>query len=149
MVFTFYVLDLKNKSGQKRKKYEYEEFSDDIHFFNFWPEIPFWTNLVQKIKIVSLKKKKKYRTILILICRFMQNICGVHYFCFRPEKTCLGKSGQKNQNFQLKQKFVTKTNLNMQSSMMMFTFSVFDQKYLFGPIWSKKSKLSVWAQISH
>ena len=27
--------------------------------------------------------------------------------------------------------------------LMMFTFSVFDRKYLFGQIWSKKSKLSV------
>ena len=36
----------------------------------------------------------------------------------------------------------------MQNSMVMFTFSVFDWKYLFAQIWSKKSKLSVWAEIS-
>ena len=42
----------------------------------------------------------------------------------------LGKSGQKNQNCQFKLKFGTKTNLNMRNSMMMFTFSVFEHKYL-------------------
>ena len=31
----------------------------------------------------------------------------------------------------------------MQNSMVMFTFLVFDPKYLFWKIWSKKSKLSV------
>ena len=51
-------------------------------------------------------------------------------FCFRPEKPFLGKSGQKNQNCQFKLKFVTKTNLNKQNSMMMFTLSGFDHKYL-------------------
>ena len=38
----------------------------------------------------------------------MKKICGVHFFCFRPEKPFLDKSGQKNQNCQLKQKFGTK-----------------------------------------
>ena len=37
----------------------------------------------------------------------------------------------------------------MQSSMVMFTFSVSDWKYIFGQIWSKKSKLSIWAEILH
>ena len=60
----------------------------------------------------------------------MQKICGVHFFCFRPEKPFWGKTGQKNQNCQVKMKFGTKTNLNMQNSMAMFTFSVFDHKYL-------------------
>ena len=35
----------------------------------------------------------------------------------------------------------------MQNSIVMLTFSVFDQEYLFGQIWFKKSKLSVWAEI--
>ena len=75
----------------------------------------------------------KFRTRRIWICRIMQIICGVHFFCFRPEN-------QKNrlwvylvkkiQNCQFKLKFATKTNLNKQNSMMMFTFSVFDDKYL-------------------
>ena len=32
---------------------------------------------------------------------------------YRPEKALLGKSGQKNQNFQFKRKFSTKTNMNI------------------------------------
>ena len=60
----------------------------------------------------------------------MKKICGVYLFCFRPEKPFLGKSVQKNQNCQFELKFGTKTNLNMWNSMMMFTFSVFDHKYL-------------------
>ena len=60
----------------------------------------------------------------------MYKICGVHFFCFRPEKPWLSKSDQKNQNCSFKLKFGVKTNLNMRNSMMMFTFSVFDHKYL-------------------
>ena len=60
----------------------------------------------------------------------MLKICGVLFFFSRPEKPFLGKSGQKNQNCQFKLKFGTKTNLNTQNSMMMFTFSVSDHKYL-------------------
>ena len=41
---------------------------------------------------------------------------------------------------QSKRKFDSKTDLNMQNSMMMFTFSVFDRKYLFEKIWSKNHK---------
>ena len=73
----------------------------------------------------------KFRTRPIWICRIMWKISGVNFFCFRPEKLFLGKSGQKNQNCQFKLKFGTKTNLNMRNSMMMFTFSVFEHKYLF------------------
>ena len=51
-------------------------------------------------------------------------MCGVHFFCF------LGKSGQRNQNCQFKLKLGTKANLNKQNSMMIFTFSAFDHKYL-------------------
>ena len=72
----------------------------------------------------------KFRTTLISICRIMQKIWDVHFFCFRPEKLFLGKPGQKDQNRQFQHKFSTKTNLNMRNSMMMFTFSVFDHKYL-------------------
>ena len=40
-------------------------------------------------------------------------------------------SSKKNQNGKFKLKFGTQTNLNMQNSMMMFNFSVFDWKYTF------------------
>ena len=41
----------------------------------------------------------------------------------------LNKFGPKNQNCQCKVKFCTQTNSNMQNSMVMFFFSVFDQRY--------------------
>ena len=46
-------------------------------------------------------------------------------------------SGQKNSNCLFKQKFGTKTYLNMRNSMMMFTFSLFDYEYLMGKFGSK------------
>ena len=91
-----------------------------VHFFSFSLDIPFWTNLVQF--------ELQFRTRLIWICRITWKISDVHFFCFRPEKTFLGKSGQKNRQFKLK--FNTNTNLNVRNSMMMFTFSVFELKYL-------------------
>ena len=54
----------------------------------------------------------------------------VHVFRFRPKITFLGKFGHKIQNC-FKVRFGTKTNSNMQNSMVMFTFSVFNQKYFF------------------
>ena len=50
-------------------------------------------------------------------------------FCFRLEIPFLGKYDPKTQKCQFKLKFGTKTNLNMQNSMMLFTFCVFDHKY--------------------
>ena len=81
----------------------------------------FWQIWSKKSKLSELK----FRTRLIWICRIIQKICGAHFFCFRPEKPFLGKSGQKYQNCQLKLKFGTKTNLNMWNSMMMFVFFCF------------------------
>ena len=111
-----------------RDLFEYTEFSDDVNFFRFWPEIPFCANFVQKIK--NCKFELKFCTRLISICKIMYKIRGVYFLCFKPEKPFLGKSGQKHQNCQFKLKFGTKTNLNMRNSMMMFRFSVFDHKHL-------------------
>ena len=47
----------------------------------------------------------------------------------------------------IKLKFVTGTNSNMQNSLVMFTFSVFDQKYFVGQIWSNRLKLSVKTEV--
>ena len=55
----------------------------------------------------------------------------MRFLCFRPETPFLGKFGPKNQNSLFKLKFRTYTNLNIQNSMVMFTFSAFDQKSLF------------------
>ena len=53
----------------------------------------------------------------------------------------LGKAGSTIQNCLFKAKLVTETNLNMQNSMVMLTFSVFDWVTSFWQTWSKKSKL--------
>ena len=52
-------------------------------------------------------------------------------FSFRPGTPFSGKFGPKNQNCQFELKFGTYTNSNMQYSMMMVIFSVFDPKYVF------------------
>ena len=52
----------------------------------------------------------------------MQKICGVHFFCSRPEKPFRGKSSQKNQNCQFKLKFGSKADLNMKNSIMISLF---------------------------
>ena len=59
------------------------------------------------------------------------------------QKYFLGKFGPNNQNRQFKLNFGTQTNFNMQNSMVMFTFSVFDWKYPFWKNLIQKSKLSV------
>ena len=44
-------------------------------------------------------------------------------------------------------KYGTETNSNMQNSMMLFTFLFLSGNTLFGQIWSKKSKYSLYAEI--
>ena len=79
-------------------------------------------NLVQNVKIVSLRVNLLAR--LIQMCRF-QWCCS--FVLFWTGNTF----GPKNQNYQFKLKFGTYTNSNMQNSMVIFTFSVFDRKYSF------------------
>ena len=64
---------------------QYAEFHGDVHFFCFRLEITFSANLIQKS---NCQFELKVRTRLIWICRIMYTICGVHVFCFRPEKHC-------------------------------------------------------------
>ena len=90
----------------------------------------FWTNMVQKIKIVSLSWN--LGPLLIRICT-IQWLCSL--FCFRPQTPFLGKFGPKSKSCQFKLKFGTWTNSNMQNSMVVFTFSVSDKKH---PFWSTK-----------
>ena len=59
------------------------------------------------------------------------NACSLLDWLFCSVVPFLGKFGQKTQNCQFKLKFGTQTNSNMQNSMVMFTFSLFDWKYLF------------------
>ena len=65
----------------------------------------------------------------------------VHFFRFQLEISFLGKFGPKNQNYQFKLEFGTYSNSNMQSSMVMPTFFVFDWKYLFWANLVQKVKL--------
>ena len=69
-----------------------------------------------------------------MVLRLIQ-ICRIPFWCslflFLTSNTSLGKFGPKYQNCQFELKFGTYTNLNMQKSMMVFTFSVLDQKNLF------------------
>ena len=55
----------------------------------------------------------------------------VHFFCFKPETTFLGKFGSKNQNGQFELKFGAYTNSNMHNSVVVFTLSVLGLKKLF------------------
>ena len=64
---------------------------------------------------------------------------AVHFF-FRLKIPFLGKFGPKNQNYQFKLKFGIYFNSNIQNSMVMFTFCVFDGKYRF---WANASKKAV------
>ena len=56
---------------------------------------------------------------------------GVLFICSRLKIPFLGKFGPENHNCQFKLRFGTKTNSNMQNSMVVFTLSVFDWKYYF------------------
>ena len=53
------------------------------------------------------------------------------FFCFRPDIPLLRKFAPKCQNYQFKMQFGIKTNLNMRSSAVMFTFFILNQKYPF------------------
>ena len=82
-------------------------------------EYPFWANLVQKIKILSLSWN---------LIPTLTRICRIQWWCFvffSTRSTFLSNFCPKNQNCQLKLKFA------IQNSMMMFSFSVLDRKYRF------------------
>ena len=109
-------------------------------FFVFQWKYPFWANLVQKIKIVTLSWK--LASSLIRICR-IQWWCS--FFSFWLKIPFLGKFGPKNQNYQLKLKFGTWANSNMQNSMMLFIYFVFDWKYHFLANLVQKIKIISWS----
>ena len=96
---------------------------------------PFWTNLAQKIKIVSPSYNLVPKPIRICRIRWWWSLP------FLTENTCLfwGKFGPISQNCQFLLKFGTQTNLNMNNSMVMLIFSVFE-KYLLGKFGREKQK---------
>ena len=67
----------------------------------------------------------------------LMRIWRIQWCCllsFWPEIPFLGIFGSKIQNYLFKMKFIISTNSNIQNSMVMFPFSVFDGKY---PFWEK------------
>ena len=70
----------------------------------------------------------------------IRGIHDVHFFPILTRYVFWGKFCPKNQNFQFMSKFGTQTNSNMQSLLVMFTFSVCYQKYFFGANLIKKNQ---------
>ena len=99
-------------------------------------EIPFLVNLVQKIKIVRLS------------WNFAPNQFEYAELCIKYVVFTFSVLDQKNPfcaNLVKKSKLSVKaeiwyqeTDLNMRNPMTMLNFSVFDRKYLFLQVWSKK-----------
>ena len=85
--------------------------------------------LVQKSEIIPLSWNSVAS--LIRICRIQWQWL---LFPFSIKNALSAQIGHKCQNYQFKLKFGTKTNSNMQNSIVMFNFLVFDRKYLF---WGK------------
>ena len=95
-----------------------------ITVFLFYHKWFFWANLVENVKIVSVKWN--------LIPRLIR-IYRIQWGYFLLEMPFLSKCGLNCQYCQFKVKLNTKTNLNIWKSMMVFTFFVFDQKC---PFWT-------------
>ena len=83
-------------------------------FFIFDQKCRFWANLVQNIKIVSLR--------LNLLANPIQ-ICRIQWCCSLFSLSI--RIGPKCQNYQFKLKSGSEASSNMQSSMVMFTFFSF------------------------
>ena len=109
-------------------------------FFVFDWKYPFWANLVQKVKIISWSWNLVAR--LIRIWR-IQWWCS--FFLFLIGNTLFGQIWSKKSNYQLKLKFGSQTNSNMQNSMMLFTFFVFEWKYSFWANLVQKIKIISWS----
>ena len=111
-----------------------------LTFFVFEWKYPFWANLVQKIKIISWSWN-----LVPTQLEHAEFNGDVHSFCFWLEIPFLGKFSPKSQNYQLKLKFGTYTNSNMQNSIMLFSFFVFEWKYPFWANLVQKVKIISWS----
>ena len=67
----------------------------------------------------------------VLSCYKYRCVCQQEISVCQPQTPLLGKTSPKYQNCYSKLKFDTQINSNMQNSMVVFTFSIFDRKYLF------------------
>ena len=103
-------------------------------FSCFWVEIPFLGKFCPKNQNCHFKVSfLRWNLVptLIRTCR-IQWWCSF-FFGFWVEIPFLGKFGPKNLNCHFKVKFGTYTNSNMQNSMVMLIFLVFEWKY---PFWA-------------
>ena len=89
-------------------------------FLVFGRKYPVWDNLVQKIKIISWSWNLV--PIPIGICRIQW---WYSLFLFLIGNALFGQIWSKKSNYQLKLKFGSQTNSNMQNSLMLFTFFCF------------------------
>ena len=80
--------------------------------------------LIQKIKIVSLNWNLEHQFV------YAEFSGDIHFAIFSTRNTLFGPGYE---NCQIKLKSGTNTNLNMQNSVVVFSFSIFDRKY---PFWS-------------
>ena len=83
---------------------------------------------IRSKKIETVNFSGNFAESLIRICR-IQWCCSS--FSFSTEIPFLRKFGPENENYQSKLKFVTWTNLNMQKSVMLFSFFDFGWKFNF------------------
>ena len=95
----------------------------------------FWANFVQNLKIVSSIWKLDASLI-----RYAWFNDSVKFFLFWSDMSFLGKFAQKCQNCYFKVK-LTPRLIQMQNSMMLFSFFVFDQKFFFLPNLIQKVKV--------
>ena len=120
----------------------------------------FCRNLVQNLNIDSLsgnlvltlhnlerkhcfgQKKSKLSVSAKVCCQhwleYREFSGGLHFSCFRHETPFLGKFGPKNRNCHFQLKLSSKTYWNMESSMVVFTFSVLHRKYSFWAIFGQR-----------
>ena len=108
-----------------------------FNFLGFEWKYTFWANLVQQIKNVTLTwnlvPTLKAEIWYLLELEHAEFNGDVYSSCFWLEIPFLGKFAPKNHSCHFKLKFGTYTNSNMQNSMVMFIFFVFDRKY---PFWA-------------
>ena len=114
-----------------RDQYEYAEFKGDVHFY------PFWINLVQKVKIVSLS----WNLASSLIRTYRVN-SGVHFFCIPLEKPLLGNLVQTIKTVSLSWNLVLKLISIHRFQWSSSFFTIFDRKYPFWVNLVKKIKIA-------
>ena len=96
-------------------------------FSIFYRKYTFGSNLIHKNQNCQFKLKFGTQT----NSKCVEFIGGVSLFNFRLAIYYLGKFGPKYQVCQCKLKFGIQNTLNMPNSMVLFSFSVLDQKYSF------------------